>query len=330
MRALLCLMILSLVSCVSFDSEKKKKVAPKITDKMSLNEALANGIEFGGVTLHDVEKLVKRRKEWPKAEEHLYKILMTEGEITAQALINTMELFRASRSLRAPEVFKQYVRDGALLKRQLAWQLASDSASEKMGHEIEVHLTESIAENELNLVFIPAMADAVASNRLVESYSVVREGLLFGDDIAFARAMIALKPQQASTDFLEYLAKAPIEELRQLSLKSVDVYTCTLILEHLASYPPPASHPRMEVLFLYAISRNNALGEMARDVLEKYLPQYSEAFAFTLSRLPSWMQIAFVERSSKRMTPVISIFLNDLKKVTADKDVVDEISELKI
>jgi hypothetical protein len=217
-----------------------------------------------------------------------------------------------------------------LINRQLAWQLAADAPSQSMRHEIENYLTESVTENELSLVLIPAMADAVASNRLIESYTVVREGLLIANDIAFARAMIALNPQQASVDFLEYLAKAPVEELRQLTLKSVDVYTCTLILEHFQSYPPPVSNPRIDTLFLFTISRNNALAEMARDVLERYLPRHSESFAFSLSRLPAWMQIAFVERSSNRLTPVISLFLDDLKKATVDKDVIDEISGLKI
>ncbi len=313
--------------CVSFNS---KKEPPKITDKMPLKEAVLAGVEYGGQTLNDVRKLIKKRKEWKQAEEALFKILMSDSEVYASPIINAMELFRASQSTRAPQVFKKFVHDGTLLRRQLAWQLAADVPSQQMGHEIESHLTEALTENELNLVLIPAMADAVASNRLTESYTVLREGLAFSGDIAFARAMITLNPQQASIDFLDYLAKAPIEELRQLTLKSVDVYTCTLILEHFRSYPPPSSSPRIETLFFYSISRNNALGEMARDILEKYLPKDSEAFAFALARLPSWMQIAFIERSSKRLTPVMSLFLDDLKKISADKDVIDEISGLKL
>lgn len=328
MKYLFMLFFLCL-GCVSFNS-KKEKQPPKITEDMPLKDALANAIEFGGPTLNQVVKLVKKRREASKAGDLLYKILMADSEDSIPSIINTMELFRASQSKSAPLVFKKYVRDSLLIKRQLAWQLAADAPSDEMGREIEKHLTEAISDNELNLVFIPVMADAVASNRLTGSYTVLREGLLFTGDIAFARAMITLNPQHASVDFLEYLAKAPVEELRQLSLKSVDVYTCTLILEHFRSYPPPVSNPRIETIFLYAISRNNALAEMARDVLEKYLPKDSEIFAYTLSRLPSWMQIAFIERSSKRLTPVISLFLDDLRKVTVDKDVVDEISGLKL
>jgi hypothetical protein len=329
MRKVTVLFLLLTVSCVSFNSKKEKEL-PKITDTMPLKDAIVNAVEFGGPTLSQVNKLIKKRKEWSKAEEYLYKILLTDNDITASSLINAMELFRASQSSRAPIIFKKFVNDSTLIKRQLAWQLAADAPSQAMGREVENHLTEAVAENELNLVYIPAMADAVAANRLVDSYTIVREGLYFSGDIAFARAMITLNPGQASIDFLEYLAKAPVEELRQMSLKSVDVYTCTLILEHFRAYQPPVSNPRIETLFFYSISRNNALAEMARDVFEKYLPKHSEAFALTLSRLPSWMQLAFVERSSKRLTPVISLFLDDLRKVSADKDVVDEISGLKI
>ncbi len=329
MKYLFLVAVLS-VSCVSFDSKKDIK-PPKITEKMLLKEALAGGIEFGGTTLDEVKKLIKKRKEWRKAEEYLFKILMTESdEFPIPSLINTMDLFRTAQSKRSHLVFRKYVHERAIIKRQVGWQLAADVPSEMMGREIETLLTETIADDELNQLFIPAMADAVASNRLIDSYTIIREGLFAVDDIAFARAMIALNPLRASEDFLEYLGKAPVEELRQLTLKSVDVYTCTLILEHFQAYPPAVSNPRMETLFLYTISRNNALAEMARDVLERYLPKNSEAFAFTLAQLPSWMQIAFIERSSKRLTPVISLFLDDLKKVSADKDVVDEISGLKL
>lgn len=324
-----CLVLILSLGCASLS--KKPKAIPKITEKMPLTEVLANGIEYGGQTMADANRMIRKRGEWKKAEPHLYKLLSAEDDsVSPSSLINTMELFRASQSARSPQVFRRFVRNEALLRRQLAWQLASDVPSNGMGREIEDYLTEVVSENELNLAFVPAMADAVASNRLTDSYTIVREGLFYSNDIAFARAMITLNPSRSSGDFLEYLAKAPVEELRQMSMKSVDVYTCTLILEHFRAYPPPASNGRIETLFYYSISRNNALAEMARDVLEKYLPLHSEVFAFALSRLPSWMQLAFIERSSKRMTPVISLFLSDLKKVTADKDVSDEISGLKL
>lgn len=328
MRAIGIAVLCFTYSCVSFDAKELKP--PKITEKMALKDAIVAGIEFGGPTLTDVKKMVKKKKEWPKAEEHLYQILMSErDDFPATSIINAMELYRSSQTKRAAKVFKKYVHDEKLIRRQIAWQLAADLPSSEMASEIDSRLTEALADNELSQIFIPAMADAVASNRMVDSYTIVREGLFAVDDIAFARAMITLNPQRASQDFLEYLAKAPVEELRQLSLKSVDVYTCTLILDHFHAYPPPVTDSRIETLFLYSISRNNALAEMARDVLEKYLPKNSENFAITLSRLPAWMQIAFIERTTHRMTPVISLFLDDLKRASVNKDVVDEINEIK-
>lgn len=329
MKYVFLFVFLGLSACVGMNSGEKEP--PKITEKTELKEALTYAIEFGGQTLNDVNKLIRHRKQSQQAEEILFNILYKDHDkLPVTSLINSMELFRNTASKRYSTIFKIFVREKSLAKRQLAWQLAADEASSEMSKEIDNFLTEAIVDNELKEVFLPPMADALANNRLITSYSVVREGLFHTNDIAFARSMIALNPRRASEDFLEYLTRAPIEELRQMSLKSVDVYTCTLILEHYRSYPPQPSNPHIETLFYYAISRNNAFSEMARDILERYLPKQSEAFAFRLSRLPSWMQIAFIEKSARRLTPVISLFLTELRKVTLDKDVADEISELKL
>lgn len=329
MRVLSFMIAISLCSCVSYNSNKKKE-APKITKEMSLKEALANAIEFGSKTLIDVKDLVNERKEWEKAEEYLFNILMVEEKMQGPSLLNTMELYRACQSERSVLVFNKFIKAKPLMKKKLAWQLAAEVPSEQMGRAIENYLTESVKSNELDSVLVPAMALAVASNRLSTSYTILREGLFLIGDLAFAQGMIALNPELATKDFLNYLGKAPIEELRQLNLKSIDVFTCTLILEHFHSYPPQVSEPGIEILFHYTISRNHALADMARSVLEKYLPRHNDVLAIKLSRLPKWMQFAFIERSSKRMTPVIALFLDELKKVTVNKDVAEEISALKL
>ena len=53
------------------------------------------------------------------------------------------------------------------------------------------------------------------------------------------------------------MAKAPVSELRQLNVKSVDVFACMEILRHLANFPMDVSHPKFEHLFLYSISRKH-------------------------------------------------------------------------
>lgn len=317
-----------IASCVSLQKEEKK--APKITESTPLPEAIVAGIEFGGETLADVKKLIKRRKQWDKAEDLIFRLIKNhKADWPTVSLVNAVNLFQSNASHRAYQVYHDLVRSERVLERQLAWQLAAAQPSAKMAEEIDEILTESVLDNELKDHLLPRMADAVANNGLKESYTVVREGLFSNGDVAFARAMIVLAPKKASEDFMGYLAKAPIEELRQMNVQSVDVFTCTLILQHLLAVPPPMSDPRLEVLFLFSISRNNGLAEMARDVLEKLMPKNGEHLAFVLAQMPTWMQLAFVEKVNMRLTPVVSLFLDDLKQASPHPDVSDEIRSIK-
>ena len=78
------------------------------------------------------------------------------------------------------------------------------------------------------------MANAVAANQLTDAYTLIREGLMQQGGEEFVNAMIALNPKRASWDFLDYLAQASAEELRQLTLSSVDLFSCVAILKHLS------------------------------------------------------------------------------------------------
>ena len=68
---------------------------------------------------------------------------------------------------------------------------------------------------------------------------------------------------------------------------------------------------------------------MGQQALSAYLPENQKALAITLGRLPGWIQIAFVERMKRTMTPVLSLFLSELGETTAHKDVAEEIRSIK-
>ena len=90
-----------------------------------------------------------------------------------------------------------------------------------MAVKLDERLTAMITNNELDEHYYPQMAEAVAANDLRSAYTVVRQGLFTSHDSAFVKAMIAIDARRAIGDFMDYLALAPIEELRQLNLRTI-------------------------------------------------------------------------------------------------------------
>ena len=143
---------------------------------------------------------------------------------------------------------------------------------------------------------------------------------------AYATAMLALDAKEAAPAFLTYLMRADLEDLRQLNQQSVNVYTCTVILRFLIDNPLPVSHPGVASLFLFAVSRNRGLADMANIVLEKQIPEHRASFAIILARLPVPVQVAFIENTQREMTANLRLLLNDLKEVAQNKEVIEELN----
>lgn len=327
----LWLMLFLTASCVTLGTQdpNKKDPPPEITADLPLTEALDAGISYGEVTLGKVKSLIKKRHEENAAGALLFKrIAKEEARMPATELINAIHLFQLYGAGRGPELFDALSQSERSISQQMAWHLAAALPSAKMASRVEQKLSTAIAQNEINQLYLPKMAEAVAANRLKHSYTVVRQGLFESNQVAFARAMISLESEKASDDFLNYLARAPVEELRQLNLVSIDVFAATEILQHLATHPANIAHPRFENLFFFAISRNPALAEMARIVLDNYLPAHNSHLAFMLARLPNWIQIAFVEGSGRQLSPKLTLFLQELKKSTSQKEVIEEIEDV--
>ncbi|NRA44716.1 MAG: hypothetical protein HRU09_07155 [Oligoflexales bacterium] len=319
-----------LTGCVSLNQSKQDDLEPpELTSEMSLSEIVEAGLDFGDKTLQKSKKLIEKRNQRVAAGAYLHKVIIeSQLKMPATKLINAMNLYQFTAYEKAPQLFYILSQSDRNLSQQLAWHLAASMPSTAMGQQVERTLSQAIANNEIQQMYLPKMASAVANNNLIQSYTVVRQGLFDSNHVDFARAMITLDPRQASHDFLDYLAKAPVSELRQLSVKSVDVFACMEIFKHLLSFPVDAAHPRFDHLFLYSISRNNALSDMARKVLVSFFPSQNNHLALMLARMPNWVQVAFVEGARRQLNPQISLFLRELKKTTSQREVLEEIDHV--
>jgi hypothetical protein len=319
--------ILSTVSCVSLDDGSSEKEAPpEIYANMPLESALEAAIDHGGVTLEKVKKLINRQNSWEKAVS-LLEPAISRGilKYNPHQLINASNIYNSSPQGVSAQLYRKLASSGRPLAKQLAWQMAASHPSQPMAEAINDILTEALEAGEMESVMTTQMATAVKNNNLTSAYTFVRQGLMSQGHEEFAKAMIALDPKRSSSDFLNYLALAPVEELRQLTLSSVDMYSCLIILRHFKANPPPVSHIYFKNIFYYSVSRNNALAELAKSILNEYLPQHADHLALTLSRLDTWIQTAFLESSRRNLSTKLGILLSELKKVTPNRAISEEI-----
>lgn len=330
LQAILSVSLIS--SCVSMGgAEKAPKNPPQIVANMELEEALQAAIEFGGATAKDVRKLIVKRKQWPLAEKILYQAIQ-DGIINYQnaQLINAVLLYTSGPVQPQEALFTQMVTSGRPLSRQLAWQMAASLPSKPMRLAMERELNRAIYEDDEQSLYIPAMAIAAQANRMTAAYSVVRRGLFLTNQEEFAQAMATLNPEQASGDFLEYLAICPPEELRQLTVSSINIFAATIALNHLLKYPPHITHSKIETVFYYSISRNPGLSELALNLVDVLLDKHQSAMALVLSRMPVWSQVAFIEGARRNLNSSKRVFLSELRKVTAQNEVIEELGDIKL
>ncbi len=327
--------VLSAVACQSTKSGEKSDQEPlppppKLTEKTPTADVIKAGIDYGGETLSDAKKLIKRRGEGELAAATAKKLLMSGVQSLDQhQLVNAGHLYASVPIPVDPLLVKTLITSDRPLAQQLGWQLAAVKPNAKVAAIIDGELSLAINDGEEDRVIIPQMANAVRANKLKSAYTLVRQGLLTKGQEEFALAMLTLSPVEASNDFLSYLILATPEELRQLTLSNVNLYTCVAILKHMQKFPPDISRVEVEHLFVYAVSRNTALQELAQGVLESYIPSRLDILAQALSRQPVWVQMAYLEGVRRRMNPKQGLFISELKKYTAEHDVVQEINELR-
>jgi hypothetical protein len=303
---------------------------PTVTNAMELDEAITAGIDFGGNTLRDVKRLLKRRKQLDAAGAKVEARIAKEmTSLEHHQLINAVNLYASTPKHPPADLFRSLISSGRPLAAQLGWQLVAMKPTPALAAAVDQELTRAVAETDEDAVLMPQMANAVRAIQLKGAYTLVRQGLMSKGNEEFATAMIALDPNRASEDFMHYLALAGAEELRQLTVTSVEMYTCIAILKHLQTVPPSLANVNASHLFLYAVSRNMGLAELAQNVLESYIPANTELAALLLSRHPIWVQMAYIEGARRRMTPKIALLLAALKTSTAERDVASEIDTIQ-
>ena len=93
--------------------------------------------------------------------------------------------------------------------------------------------------------------------------------------------------------------------------------------------PAPASHPQFEKLFIYSVSRNQSLAQLANQALETQISKNRVFMASLMARMPVWLQVAFVDNVRHNKTAISRLFVRDLRKITPHDDVVYEIDSLR-
>lgn len=319
----------SLTGCVSLNSSDNNSQQPMpITDQTPIDKGLAEAVQFGGQTMQDLKQLlhIRGEAEEKKAGQILESMIQkNHTRWKSPTFINAVHLYLLYPGQKPTSTFRMLVSSKQPLSIQMGWHIASELSSQAMASEIEEILTSSIVENRLNMQMVPDMADALISNQLRGLYTIARNGLFSTHKPNFAKAMAYLRPNQSKADFLEYLAMASPEELRQLNLTSIDLFTCMEILQHLDKTPPPINHKNFENLFYFAISRNTGLSTLSRNVLQNFIPSDNASLAVALARQPIWVQAAFVEGSRRQLTPKLSLFLRELRETTSQDNIIQEI-----
>jgi hypothetical protein len=337
-HGIIALGVAALAACTTTSADKHAKEAakgptqppPAITANMPLAQALEAGIDYGGDTLAAVKRLIKHRGEGEQAAALLQSALHDGVEkYEHNQLLNAGHLYVSMPMPVAVGTFQELIGSERPVARQVGWQLAATKPAPALAKAIDAELSRALADNEEEAALMPQMANAVRANHLVSAYTLVREGLMAKGDEEFAQAMTSLDAQRAANDFLAYLALAPGEELRQLTLSSVNLYTCLAILHHMEKTPPTVGATNFEHLFYYAVSRNTMLADAAQGILEAYVPHSTEHLAQVLAKQPAWVQVAYLENVRRKLTPKIGLLLGELKRDTAESDVVEEINEIK-
>jgi hypothetical protein len=319
--------VIALSGCVSLTDEKEP---PRITEDMPLVEAIDAAIEHGTATLKDVKTTVIKASNKSEVNKIVAgKIVKNIHSYKPTQIVNAVNLYQFTTKTLSHAVFLALIRAEDVTTRKLGWELAYRMPSRELAVLIDKEVTELVTKGGEELVLVPEMAKAVEVAQLTSLYTIVRQGLLKSGDEPFVRAMIALNPAQAAQDFMDYLALASVEDLRQINQTTVNSISCVHILKHYLTYDPPSSHPKFEQLFYFAISRNQALAELAHLVIERLGEENKDAVALKLTALPMWAQVAFVEGARRHYNSGVQSLLSALRESTSHAEVIEEIDAIR-
>lgn len=312
-------------ACQTTQPEQVEK--PEIDSGMDLSEAYGHARTFGGDILQKVKDLARTRNEIPAlqklTEEDLIK---NNASFKPGELSNVSNLYLYSWQKIEPAPLRALLESKSVEAQRMGWRMAAIKPSAAVAQTLEQHINKAMSAGREDELLSPEMALAIKENAMKAEYTFLVRGLMLQGNPEYANAMLSLDPRSATGPFLNYLMQADLEDLRQLNQKTVNVYTCTVIFRFLLENPLPMSHPGVPSLFLFAVSRNRGLAEMANAVLEKHIPENRAAFAAMLARLPVPVQIAFIENTQREMTTNLQLLLTELKDVVQHREVIEELN----
>lgn len=319
--------VMFFMGCASLDGEPE---VPKITESLTTKEALLFGFEWGGDTFVEAKNLVKKRQDFETASGVAEAVLLSDLEPSAY-MWRAMQVYQGiNKKFVSPKLIRQLISSNNEFVRRMGWQLSAIRPSDLVKVVLEKHLTDAVISGAEAKVLLPEMAAAVKANGLADSYSLLREGLFEKGGVEFVSAMIEFNANRALEDFIVYLARATVEDLRQKNQTTIDLPTSLAILKFLNEKKVPVGHPNLAHLYLYAVSRNIALADLAMGALEKSMADNRSYFAFSLAKLPVWIQVAFVENSREHLDSNLGLFLAELKDVTTHAEVIEEINGIRL
>ena len=190
-------------------------------------------------------------------------------------------------------------------------------------------LSNALESGQLDKHLVTEMAELITKWQLVTVYDIAKLGLMSRGDGQYAQAMATLKPEQATLDFMNYLALVPNTDLRQLTLAAITDITANTILTHLQHFPPDLGHIHFDKLFVFAASRQLNLKNLATHIIDKMVPSNPAVMAYRLSKQPQWVQYSIIEEAHRAMTGNRQMLLSQLAKITADPNIVQEIAAVQ-
>jgi len=322
MAVALCLTMFACVTDAPNDGQP-----PVITMDTTVDQGIAAVRHHGPAVLPQVRKVFSSRGDWPEVQRKLSAMIppLARSDQDRVELAHLVHLFQDSSPSLDHKIVTVLVQGRSPLARHLGWQLIANDPSPTARDLADQLLSQILIEGREADHLIAPLADAVAANRLATAYTVMRRGLMQTGDDSFAKAMISLNPTHAANDFLNYLAMAPIDELRQLNQTTVNMYTAMVALQHMVVTPPTVNHPRLGHLFFYAVSRNNALSELAHLVVERNYLRERQQVASVLAGLDPWIQISYIEGAKRNLTPNTRLLLGELSQIAVQREVLDEL-----
>lgn len=309
---------------------KQKYEKTKLDRNTHTNVAIGIAVERGGKTIPFVADLLTQRKHWQHANKKLKIIAVNKGKtFSAPNQLNATSLYHRSPYKADLKFFSKLLQSDNSFDRKLAWRIAAHKPSTAIRSQIDDYISWALTKDLEKNLQDPGIAFAIQANKMKNGYNLLQQNLMATGHEAFAEVMAQMRPAQASSDFLSYLAKADYEELRQLNVKSVNIIACNIIFGHLKRYPVSISDQNFNHLFVYAVSRNQLLASMALSVLKPHMVKDRKMLAMYLARAPIWLQLAFIDSNRRQMTASARVFLETLRQTTSHEDVIDEIDTVR-